>query len=182
MKTYSLFTTVVLVGCLFCSTRGLAQSGDLRVVLLRHAEKPWKGDGLTCQGMNRSQELVGLLYSKFGLPGAIYIPNKGKKDTKRSRMYQTILPFASKYRLPVNADFHEDEISGMAAEIRKQRGLVLVVWEHSGLPEIAQKLGVKEELRWKDADYDSLWILRYVNGQAVMTRDKEGLHPSTSCP
>jgi alpha-L-fucosidase len=96
-------------------------------------------------------------------------------------MYQTILPFASKYRLPVNADFHEDELAEMAEDIRKLHGVVLVVWEHSGLPDIARKLGVKEELRWKDSDYDSLWIVRWVNGQAVLTRDQEGLHPSTSC-
>jgi len=178
----SVFRTAILVGCLFVSARSFAQSGDLRVVLLRHAEKPWKGGGLTCQGMNRSQELVGLLYSRFGLPGAIYVPNKGKGDTKRSRMYQTILPFASKYRLPVNADFHEDELGDMAASIRQQRGTVLVVWEHSGLPEIARKLGVKEELHWKDSDYDSLWIVRWVNGKAVIAMDKEGLHPSSVCP
>ena len=173
----------VLAGCvLFCS--GIfAQSGDLRIVLIRHAEKPFKGDGLTCKGINRSRELVPVLYSRFGLPAAIYVPDKGKGDTKRSRMYQTVLPFATKYHLPVSADFHEDELGELAQAILRQRGVVLVVWEHGGIPKIARKLGVREDgLHWKDDDYDSIWIVRYVNGQAVLTKDREGLHPGEACP
>jgi hypothetical protein len=159
-----------------------AQSGDLRVVLIRHGEKPLKGGGLTCQGSNRSQLLVPLLHSRFGTPNAIYVPNKGKGDTKRSRMYLTVQPFAEKYHLSINGDFHEDELKAMAKEIRHQQGTVLVVWEHSGIEDIARNLGVTEEhLHWKDNDYDSIWIVRWVNGQAVLTKDREGLKPGTNC-
>lgn len=174
---------LVLAGSLLYSVGGMAQGSDLRVVLIRHGEKPWKGDGLTCQGINRSKQLVGLLYSRFGLPSVIYVPDKGKGDTKRSRMYQTALPFASKYHVVINTDFHEDELKAMAKSIRQQRGVVLVVWEHSGLPEIARRLGVQgDDLRWKDKDYDSIWVVKFVNGQAVLMKDREGLQPSTDCP
>jgi hypothetical protein len=172
----------VLAGALFFAVGAAAQSSDLRVVLIRHGEKPLKGGGLTCQGENRSKLLVPLLYSKFGVPGVIYVPNKGKGDTKRSRMYLTILPFAEKYRLPVNSDFHEDELKAMGKEIRQKHGTVLVVWEHSGIEDIARKLGVTEDhLHWKDDDYDSIWIVRWVNGQATLTKDHEGLRPGMNC-
>jgi hypothetical protein len=171
----------VLVGGLFCSFGGFGQAGDLRVVLIRHGEKPWKGDGLTCQGINRSKELVGLLHSRFGAVGVVYVPNKGKGDTKRSRMYQTALPYASAYHVAMNTEFHEDELKEMAKSIRQQHGVVLVVWEHSGIPEIARRLGVEDELQWKDKDYDSMWIVTFSNGRAVLTRDREGLQPATEC-
>lgn len=182
MNRISIILTLVLIGAFGCSFTATAQAGDLRIVLIRHGEKPLKGGGLTCQGINRSRELVPLLYGRFGVPAAIYVPNKGKRDTERSRMYQTILPFASKYRLAINSVFHEDEIREMVKEIRGLRGVVLVVWEHSGLPAIAGKLGVEEELKWKDSDFDGMWIVRYENGRAVLTKDREGLKPGEGCP
>jgi hypothetical protein len=183
MYKISFVKAAALAGSLLFYLGAVAQGSDLRVVLIRHAEKPAKGSDLTCQGINRSRQLVPLLHSRFGLPSAIYVPDKGKGNTKRSRMYKTILPFASKYRLPLNTDFREDELPALAKNILQQRGVVLVVWEHSGLPEIARNLGVREDhLHWKDDDYDSMWIVGYVNGTAVLTKDKEGLKPGEACP
>jgi len=173
---------VFLAGSLLCCRGAAAQGSDLRIVLIRHGEKPLKGQGLTCQGVNRSLELVPLLYARFGLPGAIYVPDKGKGGTERSRMYQTILPFASRYHLRLSTDFREGDAKAMAKAIRQQRGVVLVVWEHSGLPEIARRLGVHDDqLHWPDDDYDSMWIVQYVNGQAVLAKDREGLKPGKAC-
>lgn len=176
--------TIVTAVVLFLFSAGsMAQGGDLRIVLIRHGEKPLKGDGLTCKGQNRSQELVPLLYSRFKVPSVIYVPNKGRGDTKRSRMYLTILPFVQKYGGMMNTDYHEDELKALAKDIRHRSGVVLVVWEHGGIPEIARRLGVQEEgLRWKDGDYDSMWIVRYEHGQAVLTKDSEGLKPGKNCP
>ncbi|HVU94047.1 MAG TPA: hypothetical protein VHE34_02445 [Puia sp.] len=175
-----------LLFCLgfFGIERAVAQGSDLRVVLIRHAEKPAKGYNLTCQGMNRSLELVPVLYSRFGLPAAIYVPALGQGDTtKHSRMFETIVPFASKYNLLISTAFGEDDTTALAGAIKALRGTVFVVWEHSRLPAIARCLGVRDErLHWRDEDYDSLWIVRWVNGEAVLVKDKEGLHPGEACP
>jgi hypothetical protein len=174
----------VLLGSLLFKLDVSGQNGNLRVVLIRHAEKPQKGYNLTCKGLNRSLQLVSILYSRFGLPAAIYVPSLGERDsTKHARMFQTIAPFVTKYNLTIRTSFHENDTSQLAQAIRQQKGVVLVVWEHSRLPAIARCLGVKDVLHhWKDDDYDSIWIIDYVNGAAVLIKDKEGLHPGEACP
>src|SRR6267142_6318042 len=157
------------------ATKSGGAGGDLRVVLIRHAEKPAKGYNLTCQGINRSLQLVPVLYSRFGLPSAIYVPALAQGDTtKHSRMFQTISPFAGKYNLLIRTTFHEDDTTAMAQTILQQKGVVLVVWEHSRLAAIAHSLGVKDDrLHWHDDDYDSMWIVTFVQGVAVLSKEKE---------
>ena len=158
--------------------------GDLKIVLIRHGEKPKKGDNLTCQGLNRSMQLPAVLFSRFGIPAATYIPAIGLGDsTKHSRMFQTIIPFAVKYNLPLTSKFAEKDSAGIAADIIQKKGTVLIIWEHKCIPSIARALGIKEDtLRWDDDDYDSIWIVTFQNGRARLTKDREGLHPSAACP
>ena len=173
-----------LVGSLLFCLPVLGQNDALQVVLIRHAEKPPKGYNLTCQGLNRSLQLVPVLYSRFGVPAAIYVPALGQGDTtKHARMFQTIVPFAAKYNLKISTSYREDDSTELAGAIRQQKGVVFVVWEHSRLAAIAHSLGVKDNLlHWHDDDYDSMWIVRFVKGEAVLTKDKEGLHPGEKCP
>jgi tRNA1(Val) A37 N6-methylase TrmN6 len=97
-------------------------------------------------------------------------------------MYQTITPFTDKYRLQLNSSYKVNDIQGVTRNILKQKGTVLVVWEHNGLEDIAEELGVKEKLRWKDEDFDSIWIITFSKkGKARLAVDQEGLHPSTKC-
>jgi hypothetical protein len=161
----------------------LSEDARLRIVLIRHAEKPKKGDNLTCQGVNRSMQLTAVLHSRFGLPVAIYVPSMAFGDsTKHSRMFQTIVPFAAKYNLPVCGKFAEDDTVQLARTAREQKGTVFIVWEHSRLPAIARCLGIKDTtLHWSGDDYDSIWIITYHDGTASLQRSKEGLHPSTAC-
>jgi hypothetical protein len=160
-----------------------AEDAELKVVLIRHAEKPKKGDNLTCQGINRSMQLPAVLHSRFGLPVAIYVPAMHFGDsTKHSRMFQTIVPFAAKYNLPISGKFHEDDAVELAQAIREKKGTVFVIWEHSRLPAIAHCLGIQDPtLDWPDDDYDSLWIITYRDGVARLQRSSEGLHPSAAC-
>ena len=163
---------------------GAAAPGDsLRVVLIRHAEKPKKGGNLNCQGLNRSWELPRMLHSRFGLPAAIFVPAMDPGDsTKHARMFQTVVPFAAKYNLVITSRFHEDDTTELAVAVREKKGTVLIVWEHSRIPAIARSLGVLEAgLKWPDGDFDSIWIVTYRKGVAVMKRSKEGLKPGVGC-
>jgi hypothetical protein len=183
-KTYSFFIIALLSSTLL-SFHAHCQSKDagLRVVLIRHAEKPEEGYTLNCQGINRARELPNVLYSKIGLPHVIYVPSFTQSDTtKHARMYQTIVPFSSKYNLPIYNKYKVNDIDGVSRAILKQNGTVLVVWEHKGLVDIAKQLGVEEKLHWKDGDFDSIWIITFSKkGKARLTVDHEGLHPSTEC-
>jgi hypothetical protein len=154
------------------------------VVIIRHGEKPPKGKNLNCQGLNRSLKLPAVLYSKFGIPGNIYVPSLDNNiSTGHGRMFQTVIPLAAKYNLKINSKYAEMDITALAKEIKSKKGFVLVVWQHSIIPSIVRALGVQGfHMRWGDSDYDSIWIINIQKGIAKITFDKEGLMPSTSCP
>jgi hypothetical protein len=154
------------------------------VIIIRHGEKPPKGESLNCQGLNRSLKLPAVLYSKFGVPGIIYVPSLDNNiSTGHARMFETAIPLAAKYNLKINSKYVEMDTAALAKEIKSQKGIVLVVWQHSIIPSIIRELGVKGfSMRWDDSDYDSIWIINFTKGIPEITFDKEGLMPSSGCP
>lgn len=177
--------------CILClsvvsSLTGLAvraQSADLKIVFIRHAEKPLKGDNLNCQGINRSLKLPAVITTKFGVPDKIFVPGLGLGEaTRHSRMFQTVVPLAAKYNLTVNSSRIEKDSLGLAADLKSRTGVILVVWEHGGIPPIVRSLGVKQDnLKWPDDDYDSIWIVAFKNGITSLVRDKENIDPGKDC-
>lgn len=160
-----------------------AQTENLKVVFIRHAEKPEKGDNLTCQGLNRALQLPTVLYAKYGLPSSLFAPGLGLGEaTKHARMFQTIAPFAIKYNLSINTSHAEKDSALIAQDLKSRKGTIIVVWEHKAIAPIVRSLGVTApNLIWPDTDYDSIWIVTFTNGKAVLSKDKEGLHPSEVC-
>lgn len=95
---------------------------------------------------------------------------------------QTIQPFATKYNLSINTSYSVVESDKLSGKILKREGTVLVVWEHNELAEIAKDLGIKGKLNWPDNDFDSIWIINYKNGAAILSKDTEAIRPSEECP
>jgi len=95
-------------------------------------------------------------------------------------MYQTAAPFANQYKLSLNSNFEKTDYPGIATDILKKNGTVLLVWEHSTIKGIAQALGVSQPGNWSAEDFDSIWIITFDNGKAVLHKDQEGLHPSVA--
>lgn len=154
----------------------------LKVVIVRHGEKPASGDNLSCQGENRALQLPAVLLSKFGKPDYTYVPSLDLgKSSKHARMFQTVSPMAIKLNLVVNSRFAEADVSGAAADIRKRTGVVLVVWEHSQIPALATALGVGQSPSWSGDDFDSIWVLTYDAGAPSLSTDSEGLTPPPKC-
>jgi len=160
-----------------------AQKNGLKLVFIRHAEKSDDGDNLNCKGFNRSLMLPQFLFKKIGKPSAIYIPAvKTGKTTRHSRMFQTISPFVIKYDLAVNSTFDVEDYKGIARDLAGQSGTVLIVWEHQSIIPIIQYLGVSNPpSEWPSSDFDSIWIVSYQNGKAVLAKDKENLSPAENC-
>jgi hypothetical protein len=157
-------------------------SNNLKVVIIRHGEKPKDGDNLTCQGQNRALQLANVLHQKFSIPDTIYIPAlKSDSFTKHSRMFQTISPFAIKYNLPINSKYNADENEKIAKSVFKREGIVLMVWEHSAINSLTARLGVDDTPQWDNSDFDSIWIINYQDGKAKLSVDKEGINPSEEC-
>ena len=157
-------------------------SNNLKVVIIRHGEKPKDGDNLSCQGQNRALQLAAVLHAKLNIPDDIYVPAlKSDDETKHSRMFQTISPFAIKYNLHINSKYSSDENEKIAKSVFKKDGLVLMVWEHSAIQALAGALGVKDTPPWADKDFDSIWVINYQDGKAILTMDKEGINPAMDC-
>lgn len=160
-----------------------AQSNDLKVVFIRHGEKPVKGDNLNCQGLNRAMKLPAVLFAKFGIPAFTFVPAIGLgESTKHSRMFQTIMPMAAKYNLTINSSHQERDSLAIAADLKSRTGTVLILWEHKGIAPIVKSLGIKDDnLKWPDNDYDSIWIVTFKDGIASLTKDREAINPAEGC-
>jgi hypothetical protein len=177
---------IAAIAVISCCINVFAQKDnpqDLKIVFIRHAEKPLKGDNLTCEGLSRALKLPAIITAKFGIPAFVFVPALGLGEaTKHARMFETIVPLAVKYNLAVNSSRTEKDSLGMAADLKSRSGVVLVAWEHRGITPIARALGVKQSgLKWPDDDYDSIWIVNFKSGEAVLTEDKEGIVPAGGC-
>ena len=183
MKKHIHIILLALISCFFFTAES-CHAGNVRIVIIRHAEKPDGGNNLNCQGINRSLQLPKVLYAKYGIPAALFIPAVESGDkTRNARMFQTITPFAVKYNLPINSSHQEEDFSGVANDAKMRNGTVFIIWEHNEIAHIAKALGIKKSagLEWPDNDYDSIWVITYKNGVATLAKDKEGLTPSANC-
>ena len=162
----------------------------LRVVIIRHGEKPESGNNLSCAGLNRSLALPDVLDTLTGKPDFTYVPTfESGKKSKSVRMFQTITPFAVQKNLTINSSFKETDTVGAALEVKKKRGMLLMIWEHSNIPGLARNLGVKGDLSWKGFDFDSIWIIDFRETDSKgnlknpsLTIEQENIHPSIACP
>jgi len=160
-----------------------AQQKALRIIILRHAEKPPQGDNLSCMGLNRAFKLPAVIVRKFGVPGIAYVPAPSVgKATKSGRMMQTVWPLAVKYNLTVNTKFEVEQTKKLADDLLKRTGTVIVVWEHDNIPKIITALGVdSKKVKWKGDDFDSLWIVNISGGARTLQRDEQGIRPAQDC-
>lgn len=174
----------IALSAAFSSITPKAPEKNLRVIIIRHGEKPPDKDAydLSCQGMNRALQLPNVLHQKFGKPDYVYVPSLTCGTfTDHARMFQTVTPFAVKYDLTINSRFGEKAYKKVADDVMQKEGTVLLVWEHTAIKHIAKKLGAPNPQPWPDDDFDSIWIIDFENGKASLTRDKEGLDPSEDC-
>ncbi|WP_316805408.1 histidine phosphatase family protein [Pedobacter nototheniae] len=180
-KKFPVFIVIVFLTLIFNAS--LRAQDNLKIILIRHAEKPAQGDNLNCQGLNRSMQLPAVIVKKFGLPNYVYVPNlNATKGTKRSRAFQTVLPLSIKYNLSINSSFDVEDSKGLVNDISAKKGLVLVCWEHHELTKIMKAFGVKPtNLKWAENDFDGIWTITYQNGKAVFSADKENLKPKINC-
>ena len=156
---------------------------DLRIIFIRHGEKPKTGDNLNCQGLNRAMALPAVITGKFGIPAYCYVPSLGlDSSTKHARMFQTVTPLAVKYGLKINSSFGTKDSAGIAKDILLKHGTVLLVWNHNYIASIVHAIGISNELlKWDDNDFDSIWEISFSNGVPVFTKDKENLLPAADC-
>jgi hypothetical protein len=140
------------------------------IVFVRHGEKPADNSGqLTCKGLNRALALPKVLIERFGKPEAIFAA--GPKETKLGnslRPLTTITPTAIQLSLPINIQYHAEDIAGLQAALLDERfrnALVFVSWEHKNLEKVVKSLiqregGDPQQVpKWPGSDFDRIYTL-----------------------
>ena len=183
---------------LFASTLTLAadsQDGpkDSAVLIIRHAENPDSGRGLSPSGQQRA-EAYKHYFTKFTVnskrlrPDVIFAA-KDSKQSQRPRL--TVEPFAKAAKLQIDTRFSSNQSAELAADLRatEQGKRILISWRHGNIPDLLRALGANPETllphgKWPDPVYDWVILLRYdQDGRLIPTNTKrinEHLMPGDS--
>jgi broad specificity phosphatase PhoE len=145
-----------------------AQEGpkNATVLIIRHAEDPGNGHGLSPRGEERAEAYKNY-FQNFIVDSNRREPNDvlvaaDSKQSHRPRL--TVEPFAKAAKLPINSDFGNKQPADLAAELRAnhQGKVILVCWHHGQIPALLRALGAAPETllpngKWPKTVYD--WVI-----------------------
>jgi hypothetical protein len=188
-----LFIAVILSSALTLAADAQDGPKNSVVLIIRHAENPDTGHGLSPRGEQRAEAYKDYFKnftvdSKRLEPVAIF----AAKDSKQShRPHLTVEPFAKAAKLPIDMRFGSNESTHLAAALRatEQGKVVLVCWRHGVIPDLLRALGEKPKKllpdgKWPDAVYDWVILLSFdQNGRLIPAstrRINEHLMPGDS--
>ena len=146
---------------------GLANS---TLLIIRHAEKPEKGDSLTPEGFARADKYARYFFP-FHIDGHELTINSlyAGQDSKSSvRPRLTLEPLSHASGLPINTQFPTTDPEGLAHTLAtvSHGDHVLIAWRHGKIPALLQALNADPTLllpdgKWPDAVYDWVIFLHY---------------------
>ncbi|MBS0615606.1 MAG: histidine phosphatase family protein [Verrucomicrobia bacterium] len=141
-----------------------------QIIIVRHAEKPPMGPGLSVEGQERAQALAVFFQEnpftlEFGLPTAIYA---FKAITKRGK--ETMIPLALQLRLLVHNEYTSTQPQMIAKDILNnplyEGKMVLICWDHSHLPLLISALRGPNIPKPPGSRYDLIYKLTYSDPSA----------------
>jgi hypothetical protein len=161
------------------------------ILIIRHGEKPNKGDGLSKTGKGRAKAYVNYFehftVASNPLQLNYLFSTADSKDSRRTRL--TIEPLSKAIRLAIDSRFQYTDIQGLVGAIQsKPPGKqYLICWHHSEIPQLVNALGADPKAlfrnsKWPDDVYDWVIQLRYdSNGHLLdAKRINENLMPGDS--
>lgn len=170
---------------------GASNSSGLRntvVLIIRHAEKPDNGDGLSPTGEERARTYVNY-FQNFTVDSKPLRLNYlfSAADSKQSRRPRlTLEPLSKTLGLPIDSRFKDKQFLELAQEIqnRPHGKNILICWHHGQIPQLLRALGADPEnlipgAKWKADVFGWLIQLRYdENGKLFESiRTNENLLP-----
>ncbi|MGO8673733.1 MAG: flagellar basal body-associated protein FliL [Capsulimonadaceae bacterium] len=144
------------------------------VLIIRHAEKPKSGTGLTPAGQQRAAAYVSY-FEKYRIgskvrPPDVLIATADTDSSHRERL--TLEPLGKALGLPIDVRFQEDDVVSLANTIQTHPGgkTILICWHHGKIPALLQALG---------ADPDALlpqgkWPSKVFNWVIQLPYDRNG--------
>lgn len=149
------------------SAKGLA---DTTVLIIRHAEKPDEGSGLTPEGEARAQAYV-KYFEHFSIDGQPARPDTliAAADSKESiRPRLTIEPLSAATGLPIDDRFSDKQAKELADALRHgdHGQTVLICWHHGEIPKLIHELGGDAAAlihgdKWPSKVFGWVVVLRY---------------------
>ena len=195
MKIKNILTALsVVLGAVFASTAA-AQMGPkgATVLIIRHAEKPETGAGLSPEGQARAQAYVryfqALTIDSKPLTVDAIFAGKDSKQSQRPRL--TVEPFAKAAKLNIDLHFKTNQSVQLVAALRNSQPgrRILISWRHGDIPDLLRALGANPDDvlphgKWPDRVFDWIIPLRYDQGARLIPgsvkRISEHLMPGDS--
>jgi hypothetical protein len=147
---------------------GEALGKPAQVIIIRHAEKPPEGDSLSLKGRERAAALVPYFLGTpevltYKTPAAIYA-QKSTKGHRSLRPVETVQGLADALKLKI-IQYPHDDYAQMVEEINAkpeyEGKMVLICWEHHGIPDIARAFRAKDAPdKFPDA-FDRTWVITF---------------------
>jgi broad specificity phosphatase PhoE len=176
-----LFTTILFAFALVLVAHAQDGPKNSVVLIIRHAENPADGHGLSPRGDERAKAYKNY-FLNFTVDGKRMEPNAvvvaaDSKQSHRPRL--TVEPFAKAAKLPIDNRFANKQPTDLAAALRAnyQEKVILVCWHHGQIPAVLRALGAAPETllpngKWPKTVYN--WVIQ-------LSFDQDGhLIPSSS--
>ena len=152
--------------------------GKSIVLLVRHAEKPPQGAGLTPEGQRHAEAYVDLFtHYRLGeqpLKADALFAARDSENSTRSRL--TLTPLSNALMVPLDTKYKGEDFAALATRLRggEYRGkTVIVCWKHGEILALAESLGVNParlppSARWpaKWPDKEFRWVLQIVRDES----------------
>jgi hypothetical protein len=172
-----LFTAILFASALIPIVH--AQDGPKRstVLIIRHAENPASGHGLSPRGQQRAKAykdyFLNFSVDSKRLETQVILVADDSKHSHRPRL--TVEPFAKAANLPIDSRFSNNQPTDLATELRAndQGKVILVCWHHGQIPALLHALGAAPETllpdgKWPRDVYDWVMLLRFdENGHVI---------------
>jgi broad specificity phosphatase PhoE len=148
-----------------------------RIMFIRHAEKPGTGtdgngvtpegaeddESLTVRGWQRAGALASFFSKPERCPTAIFASGLGP-GSKSKRPMQTVTPLADLLNQTKQVAFMttylKDDLKPLMKDVLSREGVVLIAWEHKGIPDLARQLSGAASVppNWPDDRFDMVWV------------------------
>ena len=150
--------------------KGNSGLSDVTVLIVRHAEKPASGTGLSPQGEQRAQAYA-TYFDPLRLDGQSLLPGRliATRDSKSSiRPRLTLTPLSQRLGLPIEQPYADADVDKLAKSLRKdnQAPVVLIAWHHGHIDKLIEAFGgdpraITGRKTWPGDVYDWLVVLRF---------------------
>ena len=165
-----LFTAIFFASTLIVAAEAQDGPKNSTVLIIRHAENPANGRGLSPTGQQRAKAykdyfLNFTVDSKLLEPDAILVADDSK-HSHRPRL--TVEPFAKAAKLSIDSRFDNKQPTDLVAELRAndQGKVILICWHHGQIPALLRALGAAPETllpngKWPGTVYGWVILLSY---------------------